>query len=81
MARMTLAKIDQDDDAVFDAVKTHSNHEEGGYCCPHCLNDNNDPPHSIGDDKTAVVCSHCSETFVIWNETEIRQCSGKLADS
>lgn len=67
------------DEEVFEASRDHSNHEGGGYCCPHCLESSQ---HSfVGDERTAVVCDHCGQTFVIWDETEIRQCSGKLADS
>lgn len=66
----------EDDDMVLDAMREHSNHENCGYCCPHCLENSN---HRGDGDREAVVCDHCGEAFVIWNETEIRQCSGKLA--
>ncbi len=73
---MKNVAIDADDDAVFDATRGHSNHEGGGYCCPHCLESSD---HNDVLDREAVECDHCHQTFVIWNETEIRQCSGKLA--
>lgn len=74
---MKRAEIDADDDAVFDAVRVHGNHEGGGYCCPHCLKDNRHP--SAGSEREAVQCDHCGEVFVVWDETRIEQCSGKLA--
>lgn len=73
---MKLATIDDDSDSVMDADRVHSNGEDCGYCCPHCTAENS---HRSTGERTAVICDHCGETFVIWNETEIRQCSGKLA--
>jgi|GEM_PF-5202505 len=74
---MKCVAIDADDDAVFDAQRNHSNCEGGGYCCPHCLRDNEHGP--VGSEREAVACDHCGKTFVVWDETEIRQCSGPLA--
>lgn len=75
---MRLADID-DDDAVFDASRDHANTDGSGYCCPHCLQDNGNRHPSTGE-RTAVICDHCGATFVVWDEIEIRQCSGKLVD-
>jgi hypothetical protein len=72
---MKLATV-EDDDSVLDAEREHSNHEGGGYCCPHCLQANK---HDGDTEREPVVCDQCGETFVVWNETEIRRCSGKLA--
>ena len=73
---MKHAEIDSDDDAVFDADKEHSNHEFGGYCCPHCLESSK---HDGCSEREAVVCDHCGQTFVVWQETETINCSGPLA--
>jgi hypothetical protein len=73
---MKLAEIDSDEDAVFDASREHTNHEDGGYCCPHCLKNNKHLPET---ERTAVICDHCGEAFVVWQETETRNCSGPLA--
>jgi len=74
---MKLADL-YDEDAVWDASRDHSNAEDCGYCCPHCLKDNGQHHPSTGE-RTAVICDHCGATFVVWNEIDVRQCSGKLA--
>jgi hypothetical protein len=74
---MKSLDIDPDDDAVFDTTREHSNPEGCGYCCPHCL-ETSKHDECCGV-REAVECDHCHKPFVIWNETEIRQCSGHLA--
>ena len=67
----------EDDEAVDCAERAHSNHQYGGYCCPHCLQTSDHNLYGT-EDREVVRCDHCDEPFVIWNVATVEQCSGKL---
>ena len=74
---MRVIEVEEDDEAN-DAKKEHHNHQYGGYCCPHCLKTNQHTNHLAPEVRCIVVCDHCGERFVIWDEETVDQCSGKL---
>ena len=65
---------------MIEANKDHSNHAEGGYCCPHCLMSDEYPQGNYCDegDPAKVACAHCGQEFAVWSDTEIVRISGKI---